>query len=413
MLHINGGDDHTMEIISTTTVHMDILKSKKSSLTNDKMTEEVVNLLRKRGYPEVMKSFTGTFLDGQLEKVVAEYAGVRKADLNCSQFLPHYYHLNDGGAETEELEEDGLSAASQWVLPSTDFDGLWETLVYDTGIKDQLLQYASTALMFAEQCVDPNIISWNKVVLLHGPPGTGKTSLCKALAQKLSIRLGHRFHYGQLIEINSHSLFSKWFSESGKLVTKMFQKIQEFIDDPDALVFVLIDEVESLAHSRKAALGGSEPSDAIRVVNALLTQIDSIKRFSNVLVLATSNVTGSIDMAFVDRADIRQYIGYPSQNAVAQILKSCLQELIKTNIIRGDTNFLEDYSEGNRQRNIFQSLCTRCIGLSGRTLRKLPLIAHAMFATDACMTVEAFIVALSRAVERQHQEREDVASASQ
>lgn len=31
--------------------------------------------------------------------------------------------------------------------------------------------------------------------------------------------------------------------QSGKLVTKMFQKIQELIDDKDALVFVLIDEV--------------------------------------------------------------------------------------------------------------------------------------------------------------------------
>ena len=51
--------------------------------------------------------------------------------------------------------------------------------------------------------------------------GTGKTSLCKALAQKMAIRLSDRYDYGQLVEINSHSLFSKWFSESGKLVQKM------------------------------------------------------------------------------------------------------------------------------------------------------------------------------------------------
>ena len=51
------------------------------------------------------------------------------------------------------------------------------------------------------------------VICFAGPPGTGKTSLCKALAQKLSIVLSDRYKYGQLIEINSHSLFSKWFSE--------------------------------------------------------------------------------------------------------------------------------------------------------------------------------------------------------
>ena len=60
------------------------------------------------------------------------------------------------------------------------------------GIKQKLLQYASTALHFGQQGVDPHLISFNRTVLLHGPPGTGKTSLCKALAQKLAVKFSSR-----------------------------------------------------------------------------------------------------------------------------------------------------------------------------------------------------------------------------
>jgi hypothetical protein len=51
----------------------------------------------------------------------------------------------------------------------------------------------------------------------------------------------------------------------------MFETIQDLVNDPNALVCVLIDEVESLATARKSS--GNEPSDAIRVVNAVLTQV--------------------------------------------------------------------------------------------------------------------------------------------
>lgn len=117
--------------------------------------------------------------------------------------------------------------------------------------------------------------------------------------------LACRYRHGHLIEVNAHSLFSKYFSESGKLVTQLFSKIQDFVDDTSALVFVLVDEVESLTSARKAAVAGNEPSDAIRSVNALLTHLDALREHRNVFVLCTSNLPDAVDIAFVDRADIK------------------------------------------------------------------------------------------------------------
>ena len=86
--------------------------------------------------------------------------------------------------------------------------------------------------------------------------------------------------------------------------------------------------MESLTAARKSASNGNEPSDAIRVVNALLTQIDRLKRYPNVFILTTSNLTGAIDLAFVDRADIKQYIGPPARSAIVSIYASSIWELV-------------------------------------------------------------------------------------
>ncbi|XP_056300033.1 pachytene checkpoint protein 2 homolog [Pseudoliparis swirei] len=344
----------------------------------------------------------------------------RPLDLKSCNVSVHIFTLNEDGPSTLSLEEDEeLSAASHWMLPAAEFHGIWDSLVYDCGVKQQLLDYITTTIYFSDKMVDSNLISWNRVVLLHGPPGTGKTSLCRALAQKLSIRLSSRYSYGQFVEINSHSLFSKWFSESGKLVTKMFQKIQQLIDDKDALVFVLIDEVESLTAARSASQAGTEPSDAIRVVNAVLTQLDQIKRHSNVVILTTSNVTDKIDLAFVDRADIKQYIGPPSEKGIYNIYLSCLEELMKCQIIYPRQQLfsmceLETMgfarSEVSKHSLHLGNIAAKSKGLSGRALRKLPFLAHALFVKTQIVTLERFLEAMDQAVAKQMEEKADLAN---
>ena len=180
-------------------------------------------------------------------------------------------------------------------------------------------------------------------MLLHGPPGTGKTTLCKALAQKLFIRNSDTYETGFLMEINSHSLFSKWFSESGKMVMKLFEQISDIADDESSLVCILIDEVESIASSRNSASKSNEPGDAVRVVNAVLTSIDSLKRRPNVMILCTSNMLESIDTAFRDRIDYSVFMGCPSLQARSQILHSCIVELSNKGII--DPNSLKEQNE--------------------------------------------------------------------
>lgn len=90
-------------------------------------------------------------------------------------------------------------------------------------------------------------------------------SCSRALAQKLTIRLGRQFTHGKLVEINSNSLHSKWFGESGKLVRKLFDSVHAMADDETTLICVLIDEVETLTGSREKSANGNECGDALRV----------------------------------------------------------------------------------------------------------------------------------------------------
>ncbi|VDN23122.1 unnamed protein product [Cylicostephanus goldi] len=309
----------------------------------------------------------------------------------CDQNV-HFYKLHCDGAMSQSLSVDENSDENAmgsllWELPCAEFENLWENLIYDNDVKNEndeflailpfllLMSYVHALIQLSDKGADMKVI--NSTL---GPPGTGKTTLCRGIAQHLSIRLNASFSTSVMVEINSHSLFSKWFSESGKLVLKMFDQIDEMAEDGKCLVFVLIDEVESLGMSRDASTSRGDPADSIRAVNALLTQIDRIRRRPNVIVLCTSNLEDCLDRALLDRADVVKHVGQPSAVALYSILAKCIEELIRVGVVSSDER-LPSIRELKDEETLYPAGCELlelaklAQGLSGRSIRQVPALA--------------------------------------
>lgn len=177
----------------------------------------------------------------------------------------------------------------------------------------------------------------------------------RGLAQKLAIRLGKHYPQSKLVEINAHSLGSRFFGESGKLVSRMFDNIDSMLEEEeDTFVCVIIDEIETLAAPRERSLNSNEPFDAIRAVNALLTGLDKLRQHPNVVAICTSNLVTALvscvvirsiyipqrlraiqDAAFLDRVDIKQFMPHLSARAIYGLYRESLEELSRCGIIDG------------------------------------------------------------------------------
>ena len=143
-------------------------------------------------------------------------------------------------------------------------------------------------------------------ILLHGPSGTGKTLLAKAVATQSE---------ANFISVRGPELLSKWVGESERGIREIFKRARQ-----SAPCVVFFDEIDSIAPIRGA---GGETAVTERVVSQLLTELDGMENMHGVIVLAATNRADMIDPALLrpGRFDKIIQIPLPDKESRKSILK--------------------------------------------------------------------------------------------
>ncbi|KAF1991885.1 AAA-domain-containing protein [Aulographum hederae CBS 113979] len=157
-------------------------------------------------------------------------------------------------------------------------------------------------------------------MIFHGPPGTGKTYVAKALAAELS-RLGTHFNF---MLLKPDELISKWVGETEKKMAEQFD-----IARRTQPCIMFIDEIDGLAPKRSS--GKDSSNTDISACNALLTQLDGFEeRGEQVFIMAATNRLDAVDPALLRRGRLDRKIEFtlPEANARLAILKVHNKDLV-------------------------------------------------------------------------------------
>ncbi|MGD8543566.1 MAG: CDC48 family AAA ATPase [Candidatus Bathyarchaeota archaeon] len=144
-----------------------------------------------------------------------------------------------------------------------------------------------------------------KGVLLHGPPGCGKTLLARAVANESE---------ANFFSINGPEIMSKFYGESEARLREMFKQAQK---NSPSIIF--IDELDAIAPKREEVTGEVER----RVVAQLLALMDGLGGRGNLIVIGATNRPGALDPALrrPGRFDREIEIGVPDKDARHEILQ--------------------------------------------------------------------------------------------
>ncbi len=260
------------------------------------------------------------------------------------------------------------------VLPADHHDGPWDHIVTPPDVKERLLNHALLTLLHGPALSTMAGLP-HGLIVLSGPPGTGKTTLARGLAQTAARAVAKR-GATTYVEIDPHAFPSELLGESQRNITKLMTDTIPELAARRPHTVVLVDEVESFAVRRSAASFGSNPVDVHRATDALLAGIDAVAAdLPRVLFLATTNFTDAVDEAFLSRADLVLTLSLPDTTTIARIIRHSLLEL--ATLWSGTASLAHD-------DGLHAKLADACAGLDGRRVRKLVLSALALRQEVAC-----------------------------